>query len=408
MSQSQMDAGGLSRLQSVVDQLAEELGRSVEVDNPSFEVLSTSAQIGPIDQRRISSIIDRTPPPEPLPWLLGFGIQQATAPVRIPANPQYGMLPRVCFPVRRGTELCGYLWLIDEPPVSAAEIERTLLAVRDLSRLAKRVDEDLQERAAQLARRTAAVLAGAPGGLEEARREGLLPHDGQVALHLLRLEEDAEPEAESDPPARRLQLELSRMRRLRPVLPGWDHGQVYVLEASRTEAERARALDDVRAARMLSRVRAKGIGSVELDQATLPIALRRAHFLAELAELLGRGSEALTWQQAGGWRLLQGWPQTAASVAAISPDAERLLQAGSTGHWATVLAWLEHGRGTNATSEELFVHRATLHYRLSRAREVLGPEVLDDGWRSTALHAALKLHQALQAPRTADAPRGIT
>lgn len=90
MSQARMDAGALSALQSLVDALAVELGRSVEVDNPSFEVLCASAQIGPIDQRRISSIIDRTPPPEPLPWLLGFGIQQASGPVRIPANPDYG------------------------------------------------------------------------------------------------------------------------------------------------------------------------------------------------------------------------------------------------------------------------------------------------------------------------------
>lgn len=83
-------------------------------------------------------------------------------------------------------------------------------------------------------------------------------------------------------------------------------------------------------------------------------------------------------------------------MAAVSDAAQRLLEAGGPGHGETLLAWLDNGRSTTATSEQLFIHRATLHYRLSRAREVLGEPVLDDGWRTTALHVALRLHAALQ------------
>ncbi|WP_293953415.1 hypothetical protein [uncultured Corynebacterium sp.] len=102
-------AENLSRIQSLTDELARELGRSVEVDTPSFEVVCASAQIGVIDNRRIASTIHRSPPPEPVPWILSHGVRSATEPVRLPANPTFEMLARVCFPVWRSGELRAYL-----------------------------------------------------------------------------------------------------------------------------------------------------------------------------------------------------------------------------------------------------------------------------------------------------------
>ncbi len=36
------------------------------------------------------------------------------APVRLPANAEYDMLPRVVSPLRHGPELVGHVWIIDE------------------------------------------------------------------------------------------------------------------------------------------------------------------------------------------------------------------------------------------------------------------------------------------------------
>ena len=63
--------------------------------------------------------------------------------------------------------------------------------------------------------------------------------------------------------------------------------------------------------------------------------------------------------------------------------------------WETVLEYLDNARNVTATADNLFIHRATLHYRLEKARAVLPQGVLDDGWESTCLHAALRLHAAL-------------
>src|SRR5699024_626511 len=91
----------LNRIQSSVDELAAQLQRSVVVDNASLEFLCAGAQIGAIDHKRVAAIIDRAPPPDPVPWILSHGIATARHPVRLPDNEEHGMLARVCFPIRQ-------------------------------------------------------------------------------------------------------------------------------------------------------------------------------------------------------------------------------------------------------------------------------------------------------------------
>lgn len=122
---------------------------------------------------------------------------------------------------------------------------------------------------------------------------------------------------------------------------------------------------------------------------------RRASFMATVAAL--QGLESLTWEKAGAWRLLLGWELTPATVTALSPAASALLSEGSETLWRTVMEYLDNARNVTATSERLFIHRATLHYRLEKAREMMPANTLDDGWECTCLHAALRLHMALES-----------
>jgi len=82
----------MSQIRAHVDELSEALGRSVAVDDAQLHLLCASAQVGPIDQIRINAIIDRSPPQEPVPWMLGHGIATAREPIRLPANEEHGML----------------------------------------------------------------------------------------------------------------------------------------------------------------------------------------------------------------------------------------------------------------------------------------------------------------------------
>ena len=119
----------------------------------------------------------------------------------------------------------------------------------------------------------------------------------------------------------------------------------------------------------------------------------QARLMADVAKLFG--NEAMSWDEAGAWRLLRGWELTPATVVEMSPDAAVLLDEPRNSYWETLLTYFEHSRNVSETAEALYIHRATLHYRLDRVRDILGPGVLDDGWRCAALYVALKLHAAL-------------
>ena len=151
----------LNEIQSLVDELAHDLGRPVAVDDPSFGLVCASAQTGAIDERRIAAIISRSSPPEPVPWLLSHGIEDAAGPVRLPANPEFRMLPRVCFPIRHHGELHAYLWLFDDPRVGDEEIERTGKVVDRLAALLVGDGRDATDRA-KAARRHAPIVPPAP------------------------------------------------------------------------------------------------------------------------------------------------------------------------------------------------------------------------------------------------------
>ncbi|AGF73761.1 hypothetical protein A605_13825 [Corynebacterium halotolerans YIM 70093 = DSM 44683] len=392
-----------------MDDLAHRLGRSVEVDTPSFEVVCASAQIGAIDDRRIASIIHRSPPPEPVPWILSHGIQDAVAPVRLPANPEFEMLPRVCFPVRRSGKLCAYLWLFDEPRMTDTEIARVTGFIEPLARLFAHDDGGLHDRAEELGALAAEILGGAEDSVVTALDGGYLPDDGRLTVHVVRLGETVADAA--DPPegssARRLQLELSRLHRSRPFLVTAEAGAVMVVERSRSIVDTDKVLDEVRRAAIVSAVDIEAIGSAGINElGRARTAVRRARFLSDVAALPGWRSRQLSWEDAGAWRLLIGWEFNEASVHAISDDASRLLLAGNRSYWSTVLTYLDNARNSTVTSRQLFIHRATLHYRLERAREIIGDDALEDGWRAAALQIALRLHAALGEGRAEGSTSG--
>lgn len=388
---------GQNAVQILVDELCDELGRSVAVDNPSFELLCASAQVGAIDQRRISAIIDRSPPPEPVPWMLSHGIQDSYAPVRLPANEEFGMLPRVCFPIRQGRQLSGYLWLFDEPPVSEKEIEAAGRTVSQLADILGAEDVTLQDRAELIRELTArtVVKATALGAVDEAVGLGHLPEDGRFTVHVLRLGPSGGATAAAR--AKDPQLELSRPRLGRPYLARYTPGQLTIVSRDRSSRDAGTVLASVGRLVRTGGLEVEHTGSAMAgSELELETARDRAEFAAAVSALLGDGQAPLMWEEMGTWRLLQGRPLNRQTAYELSDDARKLIQDGNREGCQTVVAYLDSGRNVAATSQKLSIHRATLHYRLERVRELLGQDALDDGWRAVSLHVALKLHHALQ------------
>src|SRR6202000_584517 len=118
------------------------------------------------------------------------------------------------------------------------------------------------------------------------------------------------------------------------------------------------------------------------------LALRVAATVPELGSPAG-------WEELGAYRLL--------ARAAEGPHAEELLHPGLPKLFAlqskeslvsTLEAYLDNGCDTKLTAEALFLHRASLYYRLQRVEALAGTS-LKSGADRLALHSGLKLARLL-------------
>ncbi|WP_342319379.1 helix-turn-helix domain-containing protein [Corynebacterium mayonis] len=377
-------------IQQAADELAAAIQRAVEVDSPNLHIICASAQAldGGIDEFRIRSILERTPPLEPLPWLLGFGIQQSKEPVRIPPNDNYRMLGRVCIPLWHLGVLVGHLWLIDEPPLEQSCIDTAARAAVKIAELVFRKDGVLSEIAAENSELLRLILSGDEPALAEAKQRDLLPGDGRLTVRKILV--DAPPGQ-----VRNFGRELARPILHRPYLVRAESSTVTVVESPRDPADAAAVSAHVSQAAQACDVKVRACGAAEaVGDVSVASAAARARFVAQVASLTSQ--PALEWANSGAWRLLFGWELNAQTVRAISPHAAQLLDAPANSYWETLLVYLDVGRNVSAAANACFIHRATLHYRLDKARDIIGQAPLQDGWETAALHAALKLHAALQ------------
>src|SRR6201991_527905 len=122
-----MDRG----LQEIVDALSLSLSRPVLIADAELRPLAYSTQFGELDHVRTASILGRLAPDEARVALFAEGIRTAAGPVHIAARPEIGMRARVCVPLVGGGRRLGYLWLFEEPPVSADELRQARAAAAE-------------------------------------------------------------------------------------------------------------------------------------------------------------------------------------------------------------------------------------------------------------------------------------
>jgi DNA-binding PucR family transcriptional regulator len=137
----------------------------------------------------------------------------------------------------------------------------------------------------------------------------------------------------------------------------------------------------------------------------------RAHEHARLALKVAacapeHGSPA-GWAGLGAYRMLARAAESPGAADLLHPGIPQLfaLQAKES-LVATLETYLDNGCDTKLTAEALFLHRASLYYRLQRIEALTGAS-LKSGADRLALHASLKLarllgvHPALRAGRAA-------
>lgn len=389
-------AAQLGEIQTLIDELAHKLQRSVQVDTPAFYAFCSSPQYGEVDNARVFNVLHRAPDPAPIPWLVENGVQISRQPVRLPSHEEFDLLPRLCIPLWDGDTLCGHIWVIDAPQLAVDELEVIRGYCQPIIDLMAARNETSIRRVANMREITRDVLLGLDGSLAQAVDNNLFPRKGTIRVHQLTIE-DATKDSPRTPGAdapERLMLELLRFRGRRPYLLNDTHDGLTIIERADDDEVSEALFDTVRAAAVAVGADIVSRGTSIMNELSgARNSARRASFMATVAAL--RGIPHLTWEEAGAWRLLLGWELTSATVAAISPAAAQLIAQESEIIWQSVLEYLDHARNVTTTAEKLFIHRATLHYRLEKARALMPQGTLDDGWTSACLHVALRLHAAL-------------
>jgi hypothetical protein len=383
------------QLQVIAEQLANALERSVIIDDAALRPVAVSAQTGLVDATRIEAVLQRRTSARHRRMLTEHGIFKAREPVPIPA-PEPGSLPRLCLPLAHRDQLLGFLWLIDEPPLTAAQIQRAKAAAAQASRL-------LQQRAArQIAEFGAfAGLADALLHAHERERaaaarkltdEAALTGSPPYTLALIRYLADA-PAGER---GNLLQVAGDLRRRAAPgsfvlATPGQ-----HELAAVTTRDATGPLRDAVRALPGPPLVIGTAGAAAALE--AIHAQLGNARYAAEVAAAVPAFGRAADWGELGGYAVFQYLPRDQAAPERICRGITALLTERTGMYEATIRAYLDCGANVQQAAALLHIHRTTLYWRLARVTDLLAVD-LSRGDDRLKLHLALKLAELTRPGR---------
>ncbi|WP_066288919.1 PucR family transcriptional regulator [Arthrobacter sp. B6] len=98
-------------VEQLVERVAQKLGRGLSLEDLDGLLLAYSSNQSHADRVRVNFLLSKRVPVDVSAWQLSHGISTAVRPVVIPANPELGMLGRVCVPLMVRGFRVGYLWV---------------------------------------------------------------------------------------------------------------------------------------------------------------------------------------------------------------------------------------------------------------------------------------------------------
>ncbi|WP_033291853.1 helix-turn-helix domain-containing protein [Amycolatopsis jejuensis] len=404
-------------LQQLVDELAEQLHRSVAIDDPTVQhLLAASRHFGDEDELRVRALVNRSAPPPAIEAILRLGITRWTEPHRVDLRHVPGLdtrlAARFCVPIRCSGVLLGFLWLIDrDATLTREEIDAAVeTAGRAGIALYRRLVRRTRSRArtedllAELVASDHDVRQRAVGDL---RAEELIPDDATCFQVLATHHAPAEA-----PSAAQVALESATEEGMRALPAG-----TALMAAARTRAwlllATAKPLDDERlyrvGARITSRYRAiagsaarvgVGVGDPVGAVSEVITSHYQASVAARAALIVPSLEDVARWGKLGPYEILLRMPIDEMLRTPI-PAIEALATGDSSGILTRTLeAYFDNACDARQTAELLCVHRATLYQRLHRIEQLTGCR-FDRGDDRLALHLGVKL-RALAASHRAE------
>ncbi|SDH62284.1 PucR family transcriptional regulator [Pseudonocardia oroxyli] len=387
--------------QSLIDDLAKTLRRSVVVADSEIRLMWASPHYGDEDGARVSAILQRRASPDGVRHILSHGLVEWKFPGVVEASPALSMNRRLVYPLRHDGRLLAVLFVIDADDSLTA----------DEDELIRSVGARLQEPVRQL--------------LAE-------PDDGDTRLHgtICRLV-DPDPDTRSAAAVEARALGMSERSAVTAFAVIDSLGQevkdgreqallVGVLRCMSLRwavvvDQRVLAIDGGDRATRLARARAGVAGTAgggcrvvagcggradlhdqvgSYEQADR--ALRGAAMIPQMGEALGE------WEL-GAYRVLLQLPDSALRRKALPDEIRRLLDDPRADQlFDSLEAYLDCGGSGTEAARLLHVHRTSLYYRLQRIEQLTGSD-LADGMCRLHLHLGVKQARlAMAAERRAD------
>jgi hypothetical protein len=306
----------VDEVQRLLDEVAHLLGAPATLEGPDFE-------------------------------LIAYGIATATGAVRTPAEPALGIRTRLCLPVRHGSRLLGYVWLLDE-----GHIDTTFTgAAAQVAGLVAGLAELLLEREAHdLGSALAAALTGAGPRRREAQQA--------------------------------LATQLGASASVVVVGAGGvaGAGQARSTISAEIEGEQVQVLAEQAVPN--GRV---GVSEAFTDVADLRKRYSQARFAYRVASAMPLLGPVVRWSELGAYRLLREVPLDDAGVIALTDALATVPELRETAE-----VFLDEAGAVQRAAAQLHIHRQTLYYRLSRIEELTGLD-LGSGSDRLLLHLAVRL-----------------
>ncbi|MEV0598455.1 helix-turn-helix domain-containing protein [Streptomyces sp. NPDC050315] len=385
----------LQELQEIVNRVAADIG----VPTSLTDTRLNSLVFGPHDDEEIDAVrrqalLRRSTPDWVREWFGRYGIETATAPVRIPADPEQGLAGRVVVPVRWAQATYGYICLLD----ARYELDESRLdaVVEAASEAGHILHSDRQDRhsdadlLSDLVRGTAAARDKAAARLGE---QGRSPVGWPVAALFLQLVEGADG---TDALERWLWRDSGALPRgaLRCLD---DDGAVVLIPVPVGEeaAHAVRIAEQVRGSYQDASTLVVGVGEAQSDVRDAHLSYQHARLAAHAATVWPQTGPVCSWDALGALRALIATPENLLG-AVLDPRVERLRRDQPRDLINTLETYLDSGCDIQATAAQLHVHRGTVYYRLGRAAAACGLD-LGDGMDRLALHLGIKLMRLIDS-----------
>ena len=389
----------LGALQSMIDDLAEELSRSVVVDDPQIVMICSSRHFGDEDPVRVRAVLQRAVDPDVARFVLAQRPGRWSAPGMLAASTDLDLKARLCVPLREQGVLLGLLMVIDaDRSLRPSEIELITRAAGRMSALmyADHVAADATR--LRLATLIADLLGEHPDHRSAARRtllaEGQL-RDDLVVVSVITTAESGTA-----------RVPVSLVGEAVTVASGTDGTSLVAVVDDLTHLVRrppgAFSGADLHhhGVQLATSVRRRlpgrptvqiGVGSTQPDLDTAWRSADHARTALRTARRIQELDGVGVWSELGEYAVLAQLDPEVLVDAPVGEPISRLITGDPSGRLLqTLTTYLDQAGSIPRTAEALHLHRTSLYYRLNQITRLTGVD-LDDGRTRFRLQLALRL-----------------